>query len=313
MTGLNTAWVFAEKPALTAELIGAAQSLAEETAAVVLGAREQAEDALKLGAARVYWLGEQPEDRLVDDYVLTLEKLVQFHSPDLFLIEGTRRGRAIAGRLAARLNVTTLTDVTAFEQYDEDLAATHLIFGGGAVRVDRTSCGMVLATVNPGTFTASAGEGSSGGDIIEVPYVEPPWQVKLVERKTRPPASVNLGRAKKIVCAGRGLAKQEDLGMVQELANLLGAELACTRPLAEGFDWLPRERYIGISGAQVKPDLYLGVGVSGQVQHQIGMNGSRVVVAINKDTNAPIFQNADYGIPADLYAILPELIQALKG
>ena len=224
----------------------------------------------------------------------------------------------MAGRLAARLDLTTLTDVTAFEQHDEGLAATHLIFGGGAVRVDRTSGGTVLATVNPATFAAAnavatADEPSPGDEIIEVPYVEPPWQVRLVERKRRPPASVDLGRAKKIVCAGRGLAKQEDLAMVQELADLLGAELACTRPLAEGFDWLPRERYIGISGAQVKPDLYLGVGVSGQVQHQIGMNGSRIVVAINKDPNAPIFQNADYGLPADLYAILPELIQALKG
>ena len=105
----------------------------------------------------------------------------------------------------------------------------------------------------------------------------------LRERKPRPAAAVNLPAARRVVCAGRGLARQEDLGLVNELAKVLGAEVACTRPLAEGLDWLPRERYIGISGATIKPDLYLGVGVSGQAQHVIGMSDSRVVVAINKD------------------------------
>jgi electron transfer flavoprotein alpha subunit len=88
--------------------------------------------------------------------------------------------------------------------------------------------------------------------------------------------------------------KQEDLALVEDLARALGAEMACTRPLAEGLDWLPRERYIGISGAMIRPDLYLGVGVSGQAQHAIGMHESRVVVAINKDSSAPIVRQADY-------------------
>ena len=100
--------------------------------------------------------------------------------------------------------------------------------------------------------------------------------------------------------------------MINELAQALNAEVACTRPLAEGLDWLPRERYIGISGANIRPDLYLGVGVSGQVQHMIGMRDSRVVVAINKDKEAPIFAQADYGIVGDLYEIVPALIKAIK-
>ena len=108
------------------------------------------------------------------------------------------------------------------------------------------------------------------------------------------------------------MAQQADLAMIEELARLLHAELACTRPLAEGLGWLPRERYIGISGATLHADLYLGVGVSGQVQHLIGMNATRVVVAINKDSNAPIFAHADYGIAGDLYQIVPALLQALK-
>ncbi len=157
-----------------------------------------------------------------------------------------------------------------------------------------------------------SGVPSGKAQITEVPFVAPGWRATLRERKTRPAAKVNLAGAKRVVCAGRGLAKKDDLALVNELAQCLAAEVACTRPLAEGLDWLPRERYIGISGATVKPDLYLGVGVSGQVQHLIGMSDSRLVVAINKDQNAPIFQQADYGIAGDLYAVVPALIKALK-
>ncbi len=148
--------------------------------------------------------------------------------------------------------------------------------------------------------------------MVDVPFVEPEWRLTRRESKPRPPATVNLAAAKKVVCAGRGLARQEDLALVKELAQTLGAEVACTRPLAEGLGWLPRERYIGISGANVKPHLYLGVGVSGQVQHTVGMRESRLVVAINKDSQAPIFAQADYGIVGDLYTVVPALIAALK-
>jgi electron transfer flavoprotein alpha subunit len=100
--------------------------------------------------------------------------------------------------------------------------------------------------------------------------------------------------------------------MIQELADLLGAEMACTRPLAEGLGWMPRERYIGISGAMIKPDLYLGIGVSGQAQHTIGMSESQVVVAINRDRSAPLVAQSDYAIAGDLYEVVPALIRALK-
>lgn len=100
--------------------------------------------------------------------------------------------------------------------------------------------------------------------------------------------------------------------MIEELAQALSAEVACTRPLAEGLNWLPRERYIGISGVMIKPDLYIGIGVSGQAQHMIGMNESRVVVAINKDRGAPLVAQADYAIEGDLYAVVPALIRAIK-
>ena len=161
-------------------------------------------------------------------------------------------------------------------------------------------------------LTPWPGKPELDGEIQPIDWIEPAWQAKLIERRSRGGGSVNLAAAKRVVCPGRGVAQQEDLSMIEELAQALSAEMACTRPLAEGLGWLPRERYIGISGAMIKPDLYLGIGVSGQAQHTIGMSESRVVVAINKDRNAPLVTQSDYAIEGDLYQVVPALIRALK-
>ncbi len=309
-------WVFSEKPALLYELIAGARTLAGEAGgrvtALVLGSRDAAGQALSRGADSVLWLGELPENSLVDDYVPTLAALVDDRRPSALLVGSTRQGKAVAGRLAARLGVTALTDVLEFMFEGGQVQARHMIFGGGALRIDRPLGDLLLATVGLGVFQAAAPDPGRSGEISQVAFVEPAWRARLLERKARPAAKVNLRGAKKVVCAGRGLAKQEDLALVKALADCLSAEVACTRPLAEGLDWLPRERYIGISGAIIRPDLYFGVGVSGQVQHLIGMSDARLVVAINKDPNAPIFQQSDYAIAGDLYTILPALIKAIK-
>jgi electron transfer flavoprotein alpha subunit len=114
-----------------------------------------------------------------------------------------------------------------------------------------------------------------------------------------------------VVGVGRGFAAEADLDLARTLAVKLGAELACSRPIAEGVDWMPAERYLGVSGATIKPDLYLAVGISGQVQHLVGVNGAKVIVAVNKDKNAPIFASADFGVVGDLYQVLPELAKNL--
>lgn len=305
--------VFTEKADLLAELIAGARNLAEggQVVAVVGGSRAQAEAAQRSGAERVLWIRGAEENTLVEDHVPTLVNLVEEGKPHLVLIGATRRGRVVAGRLAARLSVSALTDVLEFQPADGTLQARHMIFGGGAERVDRPLREPVVATVGPSVFQAQA-EGAASGEIIEVPFIAPDIRVKLRERKPRQTARVNLPAARKVVCVGRGLGKLEDLGMIEDLARALGAEVACTRPLAEGLDWLPRERYIGISGATIKPDLYLGVGVSGQAQHMIGMNESRVVVAVNKDANAPLSEQADYVVTEDLYRFVPALIAELR-
>lgn len=305
-------WVFSEKQDLLAELLTGARELANgaAVAALVIGERAAADAIRAYGADRVVFLGPLPDGYMIEDIVPTMNQAVKEGRPRLVLIGATRRGRVIAGRLAARSGVSVLTDVLEFQNSGEEISARHMIFGGGAERVDRPLRGPVIATIGPGVFQAQAASGTNAEDSA-VAFVEPAARVKLRERKPRQAARVNLAAARKVVCAGRGLGKQEDLSMIEELARALGAEVACTRPLAEGLDWLPRERYIGISGAVIKPDLYLGVGVSGQAQHLIGMSESRVVVSVNKDTNAPLAAQADYIVTEDLYRFVPALIEAL--
>jgi electron transfer flavoprotein alpha subunit len=134
----------------------------------------------------------------------------------------------------------------------------------------------------------------------------------VIERKGQEAGSGDITAARVIVCAGRGIEKQEDLAMVRELADTLGAEIACTRPISEEKHWMTEESCIGLSAKEVKPALYIGVGVSGQIQHVVGIREAGVICAINSDENAPIFEAADYGIIGDLYKVVPALIAALK-
>jgi electron transfer flavoprotein alpha subunit len=302
--------VFSEKPALLAELVGGGADLGGPVSAVVFGPRTAADTAADYGAQSVLWI-EAPQNALVEDVLPTLEQLVRERQPRLVLIGGTRRGRVVAGRLAARLDTTALTDVLELQQADGVTQVRHMVWGGGALRAERLRAVTVVATAGTGVYSALP-PGQPASQVLPVAFVAPPGGAVLRERKPRAGAVTNLAGAKRVVCAGRGVAKADDLGLVNDLARALNAEVGCTRPLAEGLNWLPRERYIGISGAQVRPELYLGVGVSGQVQHMIGMSRSKVVVAINKDKNAPIFASADYGIVGDLYAVIPALLEALK-
>ena len=161
-------------------------------------------------------------------------------------------------------------------------------------------------------MSVEAAEGAAEALVTQLPASAEASGITLVERKPRQVESVNLAAARRVVSVGRGLEKQEDLALIEELARALEAEVGCTRPIAEGVNWMARERYIGVSGAMLKPDLFVAVGVSGQVQHMVGATGAKTIVAINKDKNAPVFKQADYGIVGDLYEVVPQLVESLK-
>ena len=219
-------------------------------------------------------------------------------------------GRA-ACELAARLETGLCSNCIALHrEEDGTIVMERLAYGGAAVQQVSCSTRPVMATIPPRTFApAPADHGRTGGTRKLPPPPSSP--VRVIARKTKERSSQDITEAKAVICVGRGVEKQEDISIARQLADLVGGEVGCTRPISEELHWLPDDLCIGLSGVQVKPDLYIGLGVSGQIQHVTGMRGARVICAVNKDENAPIFQAADLGIVGDLYDVTPKLVEEL--
>ena len=219
---------------------------------------------------------------------------------DVVLAANKPAERVLAGAVAARLGAPYLHGLKTIGQGSAELSR----FGGIALETVSFDTA-VVAVLDGGAVPegeAPAAEAASGE------Y----YEATVTGQDKVDVSSANLGSAKRIVAAGRGFKAEEDLKLAEDLAAAIGAELACSRPLAEGADWMSADRYIGVSGQSVAPDLYIAVGISGQIQHTVGMVDSKVVVAVNNDDKAPIFEGADYGIVADLYEALPAIVEAAK-
>ncbi|UWG96683.1 electron transfer flavoprotein subunit alpha/FixB family protein [Dehalobacter sp. DCM] len=311
MAGMKNIWVFADKKDAILELCAGGRTLGDKVTALVIAPRTDAEQVIAGGADQVYWLGDKQDGKLIEDYFAAIFDLIQTQKPDVVLLGTTKRCKLMAGRLAARLGTSALMDVMEFSATDNGLQAKRMVYGGAAVRTESSAADLTIATVGPGVFEKLPEDSGRQGTIEDVAAAAGS-AITCVEKRPKVGESVNLAAAKRVVAVGRGIANKEDLKMIEELAGLLGAEIGCSRPLAEGVDWLPRERYIGVSGVMFKPDLYIGIGISGQIQHMVGCNQAKTIVAINKDKAAPIFQQADYGIVGDLYKAIPALIEVLK-
>jgi len=249
----------------------------------------------------------------LESCVPVIAEKAKTEDPDVFFITATQRGKEIAARLAARLNAGLCSGCTGFkvDKEKKSLAMERMLFGGLAVQTLVPATRPQMATVPPRTFDPAAPQEGREGNIRELPAI-PPSAVTVVGRTAKVREAVDITEARIVVCVGRGVEKKKDVELARELARVLGGEVACSRPVAEELHWLPEEVYLGISGKKIKPDLYVGVGVSGQIQHVTGIRDAKVIFAINKDENAPIFEAADYGIVGDLYQVVPKLIQELK-
>jgi electron transfer flavoprotein alpha subunit len=299
------------------ELLNIGRQLADKmgmrVAALLYQDREHVEDYINHGADEVMLLPPLSSEHPPESYIPVIIEEARKGEPDLILLPATPRGKNMAALLAARLNVGLVSSCTVidFDKGSKTLVMERLAYGGAAVQKVICSTRPAMATIPPRTYDTAMPETGRQGHVRELPSPSPS-AIKIIERKVKEREVKDISEARVVVCVGRGIEKEEDLAIARQLADVLGGAIGCTRPIAEEFHWLPEELCIGLSGVQVKPDLYLGVGVSGQVQHVTGIRNAKVVAAVNKDENAPIFKAADFGIIGDLYDVVPKLISELK-
>ena len=202
-------------------------------------------------------------------------------------------------------------DASTVTQQDGRATVKHMVYGGLAMGEETLSTPFAVLTLSSGTFEAQQPDATRSGVTHSVAWQAPGITVTRTATQPRQSNSVDLDKARLVVSVGRGIGSKENISLAQALCQAIGAELACSRPVAENEKWMEHERYVGISNLMLKPELYLAVGISGQIQHMVGANGAQTIFAINKDKNAPIFQYADYGIVGDALKILPALTAAL--
>jgi len=321
-------WVLAEQrrgelAPVTMELLGEARRLAEtlnvKVAAVLLGdgVAHLCDALLTAGANQVY-LVEHPRlaDFVEETYAAALTELAQKFQPEIILAGATYLGRAFIPQVAAGLRTGLTADCTAFA-IDPDqrlLLQTRPAFGGNimaTIITPRTYPQM--ATARPGVFKPAPPAAAPSGEVIrvEMAALERPPRCRFVATVAEIKERIPLNAAEVIVAGGRGLKEARHVKLLEELADLLGGAVGASRAAVDA-GWIPYAQQIGQTGKTVSPKLYIACGISGATQHLVGMQSSDVIVAINKDPQAPIFQVADVGLVGDLFEIVPALIQEIK-
>jgi electron transfer flavoprotein alpha subunit len=255
------------------------------------------------------------ENYTADGYVQALAALIGQEQPARVFLPHTYQTRDFAPALAARLGRALVTDVTGIRGEGDAAVYVRPMFQG-KLTADVQAAGPAphLITVQIGAFRADAAK--RGAAAAAVRKADVAVDASAIRQKPEAPfqeakQAVDLSQAERIVAVGRGIKGQEHMQLVEQLAQALGAEIAASRPICDA-GWLPMDRQIGSSGQTVAPKLYIALGISGAIQHLVGMKGSRTIVAINKDTEAPIFEIADYGIAGDLFEVVPAMIAELQ-
>lgn len=248
-----------------------------------------------------------------DGYTIALHQFIDKLSPTVVLFPHTYQVRDFAPKLAARFNKPLISDVVSLRVDEGSLVFVRQLFQGRlSADLRATREGVTFASIQAGAFRAREAAGAAA-EIL-------PFEVSLDQSqiRSRPDApfrnaerTVDLSAADIIVSVGRGIKEKDNLSVVEELARTLHAELAASRPICDN-GWLPMERQVGSSGQTVAPKVYFAIGISGAIQHLVGMKDSKTVVAINKDENAPIFDVADYGVVGDLFEVVPALVEEIK-
>lgn len=306
---------------VTYELIGKARELAEKinhpVYAVMIGHNisEQAREILHYNVDKLFVYDNEKLDRFkMEPYTAAFEDFVNTNKPTSILMGATSVGRQLAPRLAARLRTGLTADCTILDiKENTDLVQIRPAFGGNIMaQIITPNQRPQMATVRYKVMDAPMRQEKESGDIILCQLADEKLhsQVEVLDIIAKEKEQF-IEASDVLVVAGRGIKKEEDLKLVQELADILGGQVACTRPVMEA-GWMEAKCQVGLSGRTVRPKLIITCGVSGSVQFAAGMNNSDHIIAINQDENAPIFKVAHYGLVGDLYDVIPGLIQQLK-
>ena len=292
-----SAWIVVGDQREVGNLVTVARSLGGPVGAVVAGPRSVAEIVARSGVDKVVWCNA-PDDAVAE---------VVAADPPRVVLAGRNPGeRVLLGAVAARLKTAVLTGARSVAFDGDDVVVVNAVFGDIAEETVAVT-GPVALLLDGGSVPSADGASTP---IEEVSA--PPLGLKVIETRTHGFDEADLSAAHRVIGVGRGLKAREDLALIEELASAADAEIACSRPVAEGLNWMGKDRYIGSSGARIAPRLYFAIGISGQLQHMVGVTGAEVIVAINADPNAAIFKQTDYGLVGDLYQLVPAITAALK-
>jgi len=317
---IDKVWVLAEADGaptpVTLELLTEARAVASTVEAVAWGpdVAGLAGPLGDYGAITVYDVGDLGGALPGVPVAGALASLIEGgNAPDAILLPATYEGRDIAGRLSAKLDRPVLTNVTGLVESDGGLASQHPVFGGSHIVTARfTGAGPAIFVIRAKSFAAEPAGGAAASVVpASVPDLSSTNTAKVVERHVEERSGPKLDEAAVVVSGGRGLGEASNYALIEELAKLLHGAAGASRAIVDA-GWVPYSHQVGQTGKTVKPTVYVACGISGATQHLVGMKGSKNIVAINKDSEAPIFSVADLGIVGDVHKVLPALIEALK-
>ncbi len=297
----------------TLELVAMARGLGSDVVSLIIGGGVSgvAEDLSKKGGGKVLCADDAAlENYTADAYAAVVRKAIEAESPDLVLFSNTPSGWDMAPKVAAGIDAGIVTDVIRIEQDGDEPVFVRRMFNAKFDARLRMSGSPKLATVQPGALEPYAGSEAGSVEALDTSGLSS--RTKFVEIRTAEAGGHDLSKAEIIVSGGRGLQKPENFeAVLKPLVEALGAQMGASRPVVDA-GWLPHNYQVGSSGQVVTPKLYGAVGISGAIQHLVGMKGSNFIVAINKDPDAPIFEVADVGIVGDLFEVVPALAEAIS-
>jgi electron transfer flavoprotein alpha subunit len=298
-------WEAAQYAAQTAKMLGT------EAVGLCIGTlNSDASVAGNYGISKVLHLSNDAlNDFDANAYGSAIAEVAVSIGADTLIVSGTFNGKALAPAMAIHAEASLLTNVIALPESTAPFTVKRGVFSGKGFNLLRTEDAKKVVLFVPNSINLETGEGAAQIETISVnSTMNSTVKVLSVDRVK---GKIPLPEADKVVSAGRGMKGPENWGMIEELADLLGAGTACSKPVSD-MDWRPHSEHVGQTGIAIKPDLYIAIGISGAIQHLAGVSASKTIVVINKDPEAPFFKAADYGVVGDAFDIVPKLTEEIK-